>query len=77
LTTRRPRDSVPSRVSRQQYDATEQLQALAARRIGARELLEAVVARADRLNPQINAVVSRAPGRPGAAARRINTPCPR
>jgi amidase len=40
-------------------DATAQLQALAARRIGARELLEASVARTNRLNPKLNAVVSR------------------
>jgi len=40
-------------------DATDQLAALRAGRIGARELLQATVDRTDRLNPSINAVVAR------------------
>jgi amidase len=53
-------------------DATDQLQALAARRISARELLEASVEQTDRLNPKLNAVVSRDLDRAYASARLID-----
>ena len=39
--------------------ATEQLQLLRERRIGAVELLELLLARIERLNPRLNAVVAR------------------
>ena len=53
-------------------DATDQLAALKAGRIGAVELLTATLARVDRLNPTINAVVARDVERAMAEARAVD-----
>lgn len=53
-------------------DATDQLNALVARQIGARELLEASVARTDRLRRRLNAVISRDLDRAYATAKIID-----
>jgi len=53
-------------------DATDQLAALNAGRIGAAELLTATLARVDRLNPTINAVVTRDVERAMAEARAVD-----
>jgi amidase len=53
-------------------DATDQLAALSAGRVGAVELLTAALARVERLDPQINAVVARDVERAMAEARAVD-----